>query len=475
MSTDNVSLYGQDIWRVKKGFSVTYGVRWDLAEYPKEKNNLYPTAVIGLDNPATMTFAPANTPLWRTPRNNLAPRLGFSYQISKAPGRETVMRGGFGMFYDQPYGFTLNAFANSWPSALRKNIAANTPFPYNLAVATPLSLLTATPPATQLTVADPNLKLPLIYQWNLALDRSVGANQVLSLAYVGAAGRRLLRQELLVNPNPNFLNVFITRNSGTSDYNALQAQFRRRLSRGWQALASYTWAHSIDTASNDSSAVAPGTAIPARVDRASSDFDVRHSFNAAVTYNLASPSLGTVPDALLRDWSIDSVFTARSATPVNVFTTTDVLGLGVSSVSRPDLVPGAPLYVSDSAVAGGKRFDRAAFVIPPANSHRQGTLGRNALRGFSVYQLDFALRRQFSFTEKLKVQFKCEMFNALNHPNFADPSGSLGTDGVPNAFFGLSTTMFGRSLGSGGVNGGLNPLYQIGGPRSIQLGLKILF
>jgi hypothetical protein len=242
-----------------------------------------------------------------------------------------------------------------------------------------------------------------------------------------------------------------------------------------QALASYTWAHSIDTASSDSSAVAPGTAIPASVDRGPSDFDVRHSFNAAVTFDLPVPSLGTFARALLRDWSIDSVFAARSATPVNIFTTTDVLGLGVASVSRPDLVPGVALYITDPALAGGKRFNRAAFVIPPANSHRQGTLGRNVLRGFPVYQLDFALRREFSLTERLKLQVKCEMFNALNHPNFADPSGSLGTDGVPNTFFGRSTTMFGRSLGSGGVSGGLNPLYQIGGPRSMQLVFRMSF
>jgi hypothetical protein len=474
ISSDNFSVFAQDAWKASTRLTLTYGVRWDLALYPKEKAGQYPTGVVGLDNPATMTFAPAGTPLWNTPYTNFAPRFGISYQLSQAPGRETVLRGGFGLFYDLPYGSILNAFGQSWPSVGRKNLPAGTIFPYSTANATPLAL-SSTPPATLLVLSDPDLKLPLTYQWNATVDQSLGRNQVLSLAYVGAAGRRLLRQETLLNPNPRFVQVTVTKNAATSDYNALQAQFNRRLATSIQVLASYTWSHSIDTASNDSAAFAPEAIIDPLIDRASSDFDIRHSFNSAISYNIPTLTAAPVLKQLVRNWAIDSVFSLRTGTPVNVFTTTDVLGLGVPSISRPDLKAGVPLYVDDPLVAGGRRFNRAAFVIPPANSKRQGTLGRNALRGFTIHQLDFALRRQLKLNERWRVQFKGEIFNIFNHPNFADPDGSLGTDGVPNTFFGLSTVMFGRSLGAGNISGGLNPLYQIGGPRSVQLSLKILF
>jgi hypothetical protein len=132
--------------------------------------------------------------------------LAFHINLSRAPGKETVLRGGFGLFYDLPYGSILNAFSGSWPTVGRKNLPANTIFPYNLANATPLPLST-TPPASVLIISDPDLKLPLTYQWNATIDRSLGRYQMLTAAYVGAAGRRLLRMETLMNPNPNFVQV----------------------------------------------------------------------------------------------------------------------------------------------------------------------------------------------------------------------------------------------------------------------------
>jgi hypothetical protein len=112
---------------------------------------------------------------------------------------------------------------------------------------------------------------------------------------------------------------------------------------------------------------------------------------------------------------------------------------------------------------------------------RQGTLGRNALRGFGSSQLNFALRRQVNFTERSNLQFRAEFFNLFNHPNFADPVGTLGSMSPAGAFafsaatFGQSPSMLNQSLGTGGQVGGFNPLYGIGGPRSIQLSLKLAF
>jgi hypothetical protein len=117
----------------------------------------------------------------------------------------------------------------------------------------------------------------------------------------------------------------------------------------------------------------------------------------------------------------------------------------------------------------------AAFVAPPTDANgnplRQGDLGRNALRGFGAAQWDFALHREFPIRESLKLQFRAEVFNVLNHPNFGPPDGNLF-----DAKFGVSTQMLGESLGGSNLGGGgFEPLYQFGGPRSVQVALKLAF
>ena len=123
---------------------------------------------------------------------------------------------------------------------------------------------------------------------------------------------------------------------------------------------------------------------------------------------------------------------------------------------RPNLVSGVPLWIANPNVAGGKEINPAAFTIPTGAV--QGDLGRNALRGFAATEVDLTLRRQFKLRERLSLQARADLFNIFNHPNFGSPINYLSS---PQ--FGQSTQMLGASLGSGGQNGGLNPLYQIGG------------
>jgi hypothetical protein len=303
-------------------------------------------------------------------------------------------------------------------------------------------------------------------QWNVGFEQSLGSKRTLSVSYVGAVGRRLLRQELLLDPNPDFGQVFITTNKGASSYHALQLQFQRRLSRSLQSHLAYTWSHSIDNASNDSFRNPPSTIIDPRFDRASSDFDVRHSFAGAITYNIPPAPLGAVVKRLLGNWSVDGILIARTAAPVDVFFTRDI-GFGPFNF-RPDLVPGVPLYLQDSSFPGGRAINRAAFTVP--QSARYGTLGRNALRGFPLRQLDLALRRRFAVTERMSLQFRMDIFNVFNRPNFGDPVGDLNS-----GLFGRSSSMFGRSLGNNVGSVGLNSAYQSGGPRRVQMSLKLQF
>jgi hypothetical protein len=168
----------------------------------------------------------------------------------------------------------------------------------------------------------------------------------------------------------------------------------------------------------------------------------------------------------LGHWSLDGFLFIRSAPPVDIVGAQISAGVAVF-MPRPDIRPGLPLVLYDSQYPGGKAFNPAAFV--PAPSGQQGDLGRNVLRGFGAWQADLGLQRQFRVTDKIALRFRAEFFNIFNHPNFGSPNNVLNSP-----LFGQSTQTLANSL-AGGNNAGFNPLYQIGGPRSIQLALKLQF
>jgi Carboxypeptidase regulatory-like domain/TonB dependent receptor len=464
----NFSFYGQDTWKITPRLTLTYGLRWDINPPLKGKNAANdPFTVTGLNVPATMTLAPRGTPLYQTTYGNFAPRVGLAYQLREAPNWGSVLRGGFGIFYDLGYG-SLGGVSSYFPYSAVK-IIFSSPFPLSLENATPPPF-SVNPPVSAILVADSNLKLPRTYEWNVALEQSIGNNQSLSATYIGAIGRDLLRVTALLNVNPNFPFVSLTNNTATSDYHALQIKFQRRLSDGLQALASYTLSHSIDIASTDAFSDylnTPSSIASPKIDRGNSDFDVRHAFTAGLTYAIPSPGPNKVALAVLGGWSVDSFVLARSRPPVNLMGALTFAG-GIDLYPRPNVNPGVPLELFGPQYPGGKIFNSAAFSEPLAG--QQGDFGRNVLRGFGATQVDLAVQRQFHFTEKVGLSFRAQFFNIFNHPNFGSPNNDL-----TSPLFGQSTQLLASFLGSGGANGGFNPLYQIGGPRSIQLALKLQF
>jgi hypothetical protein len=473
----NFSLYAQDTWRIVPRLTLTYGLRWDVNPALKGKNAANdPFTVTGLDNPAminpaminpaTLALAPRGTPLYQTTYGNVAPRLGLAYQLGRSSNWGSVVRAGFGIFYDLGSG-SLGGVTTYYPYLNTKSLNAP-PFPLSPqnAAAPPISLNL---PASTLLIADPHLKLPRSYQWNVALEQSLGGSQSVSLTYIGAIGRDLLRITQLSALNVNFPNISYTSGTATSDYHALQLKFQRRLSRRLQALASYTFSHSIDSSSTDAFSTrlnTPASVANANIDRGDSDFDIRHAFTTGLTYDLpfAGPPAAR---AIVGGWSLDGFVLARSAPPVDVVGA-QFNGAGISLYPHPNVIPGVPLVLYGSGYPGGKIFNSAAFAAAPAG--QQGNFGRNVLRGFDATQADIGVQRQFRVTEKINLRFRSEFFNIFNHPNFGSPTNSL-----TSALFGRSTQTLANSLGSGGTNGGFNPLYQIGGPRSIQLALKLQF
>jgi hypothetical protein len=479
----NLGVFAEDTWRIVPRLTVTYGLRWDLDWVPVSTSGPSLPAVANF-NPADLSqlvLAPVGTLPYHMTYGNLAPRVGAAYELLQHQDWNTVLRGGFGVFYDLASQQVGNsAFSGVYPFGSTR-FPSDTTFPLSPSSVSPPAISPSDLLNNVFRGFDPNLELPYTFEWNLALEQGLGKQQTVSATYVGAAGRRLLMPEEQLFPNPNFELVDIVRNTGTSDYHALQIQFQRRLRRGLQILSSYSWAHSIDTGSAGSfsltNSFAPNT--NPNTNRGSSDFDIRHSLSAGLTYDVPCPWTNRFLTIPLRGWSLQSVVLASSAPPVDVLNTS----LGVFSNNfttvRPDIVPGVPFYIFDSALPAGREFNKAAFVNPPLdpNTHkplRQGDLARNALRGFGATQWDFAIHREFPIGETVKLQFRAELFNVLNHPNFGQPSGNLALLNT----FGKATTTLAQSLSGNGSAvgaGGLSPLYQIGGPRSTQLALKILF
>lgn len=475
----NVGLFAQDTWKVTRTLTMTYGLRWEYNPAPSSASGTPPFTVNQVSDFATMTLAPEGTPLWHAQKDDFAPRLGIAW----SPRQNLVIRAGAGIFYDLGYSQIANV-ASAFPNSQQKLIlptcsqGACSPLPFPLTADQAASPpFTTSPPVSLLVVVDPNHVLPRTYEWNAAVEQSLSSADALTLTYVGAGGRKLMRRDVNLAPNSEFTGEFdVLSNHGTASYNALQAEYRHRVSHGLQTLFSYTWAHSIDDVSGDGNFFnVPLNATTPGSERASSDYDVRQTFSGAVSYDIPGPNEGVLKQ-VFGNWSTDTIIYARSSLPVNVVTGQNpyphTVFFGANSVQRPDVVPGVPFYLYPLGAPGGKIINAAAFTTPvPATA--QGDLGRNALRGFGATQWDIALRRQFRFTERVSLQFRGDFFNILNHPNFGSPINYL--NARTTTPFGYATQMLNNYLGSGGQSGGLNPLYQIGGSRSIQLALKLQF
>lgn len=463
----NFSAFVQDSWRIATRLTLTYGLRWEVNPAPSEANGNLPVTVRGLSNFQTATLAPTGSKLYDTTFGNFAPRVGISWQASR--NRGTLIRSGFGLFYDLGYSFAGTALSPGNYPFSRSTFYTNIPINDTrlFGAAAPLS---TNPPYPRLFAYAEGYKLPYTLQYSFAIEQPFGASNSIELSYVGSAARRLARVESLrtqVLRNPLFTRIDYVNNEGYSDYNSLQAQFKRRLTRGIQALLAYTWSKSLDTASDESitNLQAPAARTGIDLDRGPSSFDIRQTFTGTASYEIPTLMRNRTTKAILGGFALDSVVRLRTATPVTAVTGRDPLGLGLTNVARPDLIPGQPIYLYGDGFPGGKRFNPAAFdSSTPLAQGRQGTLGRGTLRGFGLEQVDLSVRRQFRLWEGLNLQFRADAFNIFNTPNFANPTGIL-----TSANFGRSTQTLSTALG------GLNSQFQVGGPRSIQLALKILF
>jgi hypothetical protein len=458
------SAYAQDTWKMRRGLTLTYGLRWEVDPAPRVSAGQAPI-VNGLSNPtdlSTIYFVPPGKGIYATSWSNFAPRLGIGWRLHDGPARKTVLRIGAGRFFDLGQG-DFEDFGYHAPTIVTY---------FNQPLGSPTGGSPTAPTTEPLGFgttlgAAPRYKPPYTWQWNATIEQSLG-QQTFSAGYVGALGRRLVGW--ILGPTNGALGAIAVNNDASSSYHALQLQFNRRLSSRLHMLVSYTWSHSIDNLSHDVPYAAGRDGDdPLMFDpRAwgSSDFDVRHSLNGSLIAALPSPH-GGIAAVLFRNWTANSIFFARSALPTDLIA--DSLG------DRPDVVPGQPLYLYGSGFPGGKSFNGAAFSIPRPGL--DGDLGRNVLRGLGAWQIDFSLHREFRLSEGLNLQLRVEAFNIFNHPNFANPS-DLDVPGrltLAGPGFGSATQTLATGLGPSNVVGQLSPLFQIGGPRSMQFALRLRF
>jgi len=440
------SVFAQDTFHVSDRLSIIYGLRWELT--PPTNSTLsesYITSFGTWAGPGTAAnlsglYAGLGKSRWSMNYRQLAPRFGIAYRMH-APA--LVLKAGVGLFYETALGSLINPVNLS---------------PLNTWQFVPPGGSTSLPlPGDTISTQAPSLSLPRVWEWSASVDRAFGDRASLSLAYAGSVGTGLLRLEGAVDSTTNLLQETYFTNRGASQYQALQTQFRSNLPSHLFTLVSYTWGHSIDNGSQGSAIYLAQPGRPASIDRASSDFNIGQNVNASIAYR--SPSHFEGGRAWMNNWTLSSSVTGRTGFPFNVTTLDRGIGLGFANTARPNLVAAEPIWIADNSVPGGRELNPNAFQA--AGDEVNGNLGRNALTGPGVLQLDTSLHRQFQLFGRSSVEASVSAFNLLNHASLSNPVGYLGSP-----LFGQPVSMQNLMMGSGNPTNGLAPLFQTGGPRT---------
>jgi hypothetical protein len=498
----NFSFYGQDEFHVKPPLTLNVGLRYELNTVLSEVNGLLTNVFKTSDGGFLSTSL--SSPPYRGDHNNFAPRVGFA--LAPVASQKFVVRGGFGVYYDLVTQITTNLLAN--PPLTRTN-AVFLPGPYPDLLAQLPSDPSNEPPFGAATGVPPEIRTPYSFQYNLNLQYELTQDTLVQVGYVGSRGIKLLRARVvnfllpfgpLPGPvtdrrDPRYDLIQVNEASSQSVYHGLQVTVNRRMSRGLQFLANYTWSHSVDDAStlglfgttiSGARSVSPFPSNPNEVsaERGNSNFDVRHVFTLSYTWDVplgaervssaakASDSpFSAFGSTLLAGWAISGVTSIRSGQPFTVALGFDNAALGDPTPffsQRPNRVPGEPLTLGPPR-GPDLRLNPAAFAVPPFGQF--GNLGRNVLRGPNFSQFDLSILKTTKLGEGVSLQFRAEFYNIFNHPNFALPTetANLGVALNSPETFGVSTSTVNSQ------NQQLGAIFAPGGPRNIQFGIKLVY
>ena len=558
------SLFLQDDWKLSRKLTFNLGLRYELDLPPYETRGAISTFDPALYKPRMEVDSSSNPvgppaggfvqagnvippyDLMDVPNvgrrlltsvdlNNFAPRVGLAY--SPLDSGRLTLRGGYGIYYSRPSTIYIGFTLISPPMyVIRRNPAGATvrledpffPLP-------PQDQFPTFVPGVALAngTFDRHLRTPYFQQYNTSVQYALSKDLLLEVAYVGTRGLNLFRgvginQARLASPEHPVINEVtgqvITTNTPTnaqlrapyqgveagaffqiqsnaqSTYNSLQASLIRRLSKGAQLLASYTYAKSLDNASGisdsagdfaaDTNAVG-GNQLDARANRGISDFDRTHRFVLSYLWDLPSPAFvarSSTGRLLLSNWQVAGIITAMSGLPIDIVDggAGSLYGFsGVLTFARPSWAQGANTRTAISNVPAGYFFNPFAFVrpvvpagqlIPSSNGTARadtlgtdfGNVGRNVLRGPGQTNVDFSIIKRFPLSESKNLEFRAEFFNLFNHVNFANPLSNF--NAVPFASINPST---GQITGDPGDFGRITATSN--NPRLIQFALKLNF
>jgi hypothetical protein len=471
--------YVQDNWHVNRKLVLNLGLRYDYNTTWREGQNRMQNFDI-----ASQTFASPTSAPYTAPKSDFAPRIGISYDPFGTG--KTVFHAYGGLFY-MPMQFSFGLSSNI-PEYANYNVNLFDAFfgGYSIAFPAPNPPLTA---GTQVVNSFPtHPRDPYSTNWLFGLQQELPGRVVATINYSANSVKHMQAgvSFAAINLNPtNTVTGIPQVYSGYSsenylgdvlgsNYNSLQAQLRRNFGR-LNAEVNYTWAHEFD----DNVNVFSGFSNPfdPSSDHSSGDIDVRNNFTGSVHYDL-----GELKDAsrLRREvaggWQVASIVQARSGLPTNITLVSGFFG----NPMRPNYVSGQHPYQS-KVQWPNQSFNINAFAVPPGYDGSWGAnlgdVGRNALRGPGFFQWDFSTMKNFALTESSRLQFRADLFNILNHPNFVNPDGGIclavspaaggnPASCVPNANFGRSSqTVAGAS---GGLVGN-------GTSRQVQFAVKLLF
>jgi hypothetical protein len=465
--------YIQDDWKVNQRLTLNLGLRYDFRTIPTESNNrmgwrdlsnprggllvadenLVDTGIVG--DQSYYRFADRRNPRDASKRV-FAPRLGFAFRPFSDD--KTVVRGGFGVFFDSAEGREIDGAADIFPYVSRgtynKSLGqANLITTDNLFPDFASAKVASAAANTFLAVSmSPEPRNPYVQQWSLGVQRSLTQKTTLELNYIGSKGTHLLMRRniaqarrmtdparcaanptigdcpvLARRPFPNFVTYIDSDFSGNSSYNAFNAKVEHR-SNSLLFTTVYTWAKSLD---NKSAAAGIGNDNAGwqgfldnndvRRDRGRSEFDVDHRLVSSVVYELPvgrgkkfGGKLPKAADLIIGGWQVNAIATFQRGFPMTI-TASDLGGLNDSQgANRVDIV-GTPRLTKTK----DQWFDTSAFRQPAAGF--LGTSGRSILRAPGINNWDTGLFKNFTITEKVSFQFRFESFNAFNHTQWGVP------------------------------------------------------
>lgn len=441
--------YFQDDWRVTPKLTVNLGLRYDFYEAPSDSK--------GHSNVYDVTTNTNHPGTFHQNYLNVAPRVGFAYSIDD----KTVLRGGYGVYYSTFMYNELQYLLANPPNYL---LQSNT---FNLNTPVAISqVFVSNPSGSGLSPFTTALEMPTPYvqQWNVAIQRSIGANWIATLTYLG---NKLTHEQERLNPNqaappanvnnitpintrrpyPYVADVYQATDAAFGNYNGLQAELSHRFSNGFTLMSNYVWSKALDNNSTDNEF--PRLASDLGLDYGRSDFDRTHAFKAAGIYDVPvgnALSGNLLGRELLGGWQVSGILTAQTGTPTGIFAN-DLSDTGAYHQQFANQVCNGN---NPSGRSFSRWFDTSCFVQPGVGV--LGDAGRNNIIGPRYTNLDASAGKNFPFGETRALQFRSDFFSALNHPQGSLPAYS---QSVNSSTYGQITT--------------------VNGSRVIQLSLKAIF